>query len=106
MRVYEFVGGDHHGKIMFRSDVEKMSNGYTEDLSDLRAKGCCVHRAELDNQPKVPGYLGPMWDGLRYIVNGEWKYEFQCSAQEKADFGPPIEVLRYETQDVYNMLSR
>lgn len=53
--------------------------GYTEDLSELRAKGACVHRAELDNKPIYEGFLGPMWDG--------------------GDF-------RYETQEVYDMLSR
>lgn len=52
--------------------------GHTEDLSELRAKGRCVHRAELDNQPIFEGFLSPMWDG------GE---------------------LRYETQEVYDMLS-
>ena len=42
--------------------------GLSQDLSKERAKGLCVHRAELDNQPKFKGYLGPMWDfgGLRY----------------------------------------
>ncbi len=42
--------------------------GKSEDLSELRAKGACVHRAELDNQPEFEGYCGPMWDGgcLRY----------------------------------------
>ena len=106
MKIYNFYGGEHNGLTMFRDEVEKISNGHTEDLSELRAKGCCVHRAELDNQPKVAGYLGPMWDGLRYIVDGVWKYEFECSEKDKAGAGDPIEVLRYESQEVYDMLSR
>ena len=53
--------------------------GYSEDLSELRAQGGCVHRAELDNQPEFDGFLGPMWDGG---------------------------MLRYETAEVYDMLSR
>lgn len=52
--------------------------GKSEDLSDLRSKGACVPRAELDNQPTFEGYCGPMWDG-------------GC--------------LRYETWEIYNMLS-
>lgn len=43
-----------------------------------RNAGAFVPRAELDNQPTLPGYLGPMWDG---------------------------DGLRYETQEIYNQLS-
>ena len=76
-----FVGGRLNGQVL---DVEvvkaKYCNGkFTEDLSEVRARGGCVHRAELDNHPKVDGYLSPMWDGG---------------------------MLRYETPEVYDMLSR
>lgn len=76
-----FVGGRLNGARIPVSEVcEKHCSGeYTEDLSAERARGALVHRAELDNQPKVKGYCGPMWDG------GE---------------------LRYETWEVYDMLSR
>lgn len=60
-------------------EVPYKIRGYETDLSELREKGCCVHRAELDNRPKYEGFLGPMWDG--------------------GDF-------RYETQEIYDMLSR
>ena len=60
-------------------DVPYAIRGYSEDLTELREQGCCVHRAELDNQPMFEGFLGPMWDG-------------GC--------------LRYETQEVYDMLSQ
>lgn len=60
-------------------ELWKFSNGKTEDLTELRNHGALVHRAELDNQPKLPGYLGPMWDG---------------------------DALRYETWEVYEQLSR
>lgn len=49
------------------------------DRSDERNMGVLVHREELDNLPKFEGFLGPMWDGNR---------------------------VRYETQEVYNALSR
>ena len=52
--------------------------GYEPDLSLSRAQGHCVHRAELDNKPKYKGFLGPMWDGGNF---------------------------RYETQEVYDLLS-
>ena len=74
-----FVGGRYDGQVMDVTDVEKFCSGHTEDLSEVRARGGLVHRAELDNQPEVKGYCGPMWDG-------------GC--------------LRYETWDVYDMLSR
>ena len=59
-------------------DLWKFANGKSEDLSELRDRGCCVHRAELDNQPMLEGYCGPMWDG---------------------------DALRYETWDIYEALS-
>ena len=76
-----FVGGKLNGKMM---DVEEVKKNYwngelSEDCSELRAKGILCHRAELDNQPMVDGYLSPMWDG---------------------------DKLRYETFAVYDMLSR
>lgn len=51
---------------------------YTADLSEIRVKGGCVHRAELDNKPIYEGFLGPMWDGGNY---------------------------RYDTQEIYDILS-
>ena len=60
-------------------EVPYKQTGVTEDLSDARARGCCVHRKELDNQPTYENWCGPMWDGDGY---------------------------RYETWDVYDMLSR
>jgi len=68
--------------------------GYSEDLTELRNKGALVHRAELDNQPEFEGYLGPMWNGTQKALNLE--------THEYEDFG----VLRYETQAVYDMMSR
>lgn len=77
----QFVGGRLNGQILSVEAVERWHcNGqHTEDLSEIRNHGGCVHRQELDNQPKVDGYLGPMWDGG---------------------------MLRYETPEVYDMLSR
>lgn len=59
-------------------DLWKHANGKTSDMTELRNSGHCVHRVELDNQPTIPGYVGPMWDS---------------------------DGLRYETQEIYNKLS-
>ena len=77
----KFVGGRLNGRIMSVEVVEHdYCNGqHTEDLTEYRKRGAWVHRAELDNQPMVDGYLSPMWDGG---------------------------MLRYETPEVYDLLSR
>lgn len=81
MKAY-FAGGRYNGleidtQVILESNL--WNGELTEDLSELRARGVCVHRAELDNQPMVDGYLSPMWDG---------------------------DGIRYETQEVYDMMSR
>ena len=101
---YQFHGGCLHGSTMVRSEVELLAEGHTPDRTYDRAMGCLVPRKELDKQPKVPGYLGPMWDGERYLLNdGQLVYTFQ-----KFDPGAIVEtvaVLRYETQEVYNQFA-
>ena len=75
----QFVG---YGKTEWYDNYEQVpyeQTGVTEDLTEFREQGACVHRAELDNQPTYKGWLGPMWDGGH---------------------------LRYETQEVYDVLSR
>lgn len=76
-----FVGGVYDGKYLTEAQVEKdLCNGkHSADLSEIRARGGCVHHAVLDNCPMVDGYLSPMWDAG---------------------------MLRYETPEVYDMLSR
>ena len=81
-----FVGGERHGYMDYATAC-KICDGRSEDLTEIRNRGGCVHRPELDNQPEFDGYLGPMWDGSTFL-NGI-KYD----------------VLRYETQEVYDMLS-
>lgn len=76
-----FVGGRLHGKEM---DIEVVKeffcNGkYTEDLDYIRKNGGFCRCKLLDNQPMVDGYLSPMLDGGK---------------------------IRYETYEVYDMLSR
>lgn len=67
------VGGELEGTYDVE-DLWKYARGKTPPSSDGP-----MSRAILGNQPKLPGYLGPMWDG---------------------------DGLRYETQEVYNQLSR
>lgn len=81
---YSFYGGTLNGKILNRDTINKISNETTIDFSKERENGLLVHRKELDNQPIVKGYIGPMF--------------------EKIDYGKIY--LRYETKEVYNQLSR
>lgn len=57
-----------------------------------------------DGQPTVKGYLGPMWDGLRYEIDGKLRSDWELTEEAKAG-KDPIAILRYETQEVYDMLS-
>lgn len=104
--MYHFVGGEYNGKLWHFAALEARNiiTGFSDDLSELRARGVLCKRAELDNQPLVDGYLSPMYDGVRYNVNGVLKYDFQCTEEEKQ--GEPIHIIRYETREVYDILSR
>lgn len=85
---YEFVGGPlNNVTFTNHNDAIAFSNGNSGDLSAIRNAGGHVRRVELDNQPTYDGYLGPMWDGTRTID------------------GTQYAILRYETQEVYDMLS-
>ena len=81
--MYEFVGGEYNGKTMTKAEVETISHGITEDLTHIRQQGGTCHRKELDKQPLVDGYLSPMYSHI--------------------DYG--LVYLRYETQEVYNIMS-
>jgi len=81
---YTFSGGNLSGKTLTRKEIDKIANGKTQDMHKEIEQGITVHRKELDNQPTVNGYLGPMFD--------------------KIEFGKIY--LNYETQEIYDMLSR
>lgn len=89
--VYEFVGGRYNGMKMPKEAVVAIGNGrFSKDWSEERKVSEYVPREELDNQPLVDGYLSPMWDGIRFDPMCLETYA----------------VLRYETQAVYDELSR
>ena len=81
----EFYGGDLDGLRIPLETAEQLTNLRTEDLSYIRQRGGFTRREELDNKPELPGYIGPMWDGTR---------------------PGNVAVLRYETQDIYDAMSR
>lgn len=84
--LYELVGGEYAGTYT-RAEAEKLpikELDLTPDESEIRNNGGFTHRKELDNQFQFKGYLGPMWNGIQD--------------------GKP--VIRYETQQVYNQLSK
>lgn len=61
------------------SELAKQAIAYTPSYAQYRARGCVAPREELDCRPIIVGYLSPMWDG---------------------------DMLRYETPEVYDLLSR
>ena len=63
-----FVGGRFDGQTMDVSKVWDFAVAATEDYSAVRTPRHIIQSPELDNQPIVNGYCGPMWngDGLRY----------------------------------------
>ncbi len=105
--VYQFVGGVYGGKTFNYHEVEVrgLIKKFSENWSSERANGRCVPREELDNQPVIDGYLGPMYDGVRYIVDGQMKRERDCTEEEKSK-NRCVCVIRYESPDVYERLSR
>lgn len=105
MTFYEFHGGDLNGVRYIKEQVELIASGHTPNWEESRKLRRPVPRKELDDQPTVDGYLGPMWDGIRYIVDGEMKYGFELTEAQKEGL-PTVAILRYETQAVYDILSR
>lgn len=105
--LYHFVGGAYNGEIWHYAALEArgLISGYSEDMSALRAMGRLCKREELDNQPLIDGYMSPMYDGVRYEVNGKLKYAFECSEEEKREATNEYHVIRYETWEVYKSLS-
>lgn len=106
--LYHFVGGPYNGKIWRYAALEarNLITGYSNDMSAVRATGVLCKRAELDNQPLVNGYYSPMYDGVRYEINGVLKYDFECTEFEKLCVdNKKYHVIRYETKEVYEMLS-
>lgn len=74
-----FVGGKYNGLVATHSFLEMLGNGkYTLRFSALKVHNENLLNLDLEDQPLVDGYLSPMLDGG---------------------------MLRYETQEVYNMLS-
>ena len=73
--VCEFYGGDLNRKVFPLCEVEKMTEKRSKDLSEIRARGGLVHRAELDNKPVFDEYAGPMWEGITSDGKGRLRYE-------------------------------
>jgi len=75
-----FVGGKYDGKVVSHDELAKMGNGkFSPRWSQLKAHNDDLINMDLEDQPEVDGYVGPM--------------------------GPDGGMLRYETQEVYDRLS-
>ena len=102
--IYEFIGGPLNGQKLQHEEAERIATGHTPYRDRERALGGFGPRWELDGQPTVKGYLGPMWDGTRYEIDDRLRSDWELTEEEKAG-KEPIAILRYETQEVYDMLS-
>ena len=89
---------------MHLAQAENMTDKRSRDWSEERKRGACVPRADLDNRPVITGYLGPMYDGERYMVDGVLRSNWELSDMDKLG-REPVVILRYETQEVYDMMS-
>ena len=103
--LYEFVGGPLAGQMKQLEEVQQISSGNRPYFDRERAMGYRVPREELDGQPTVEGYVGPMWNGRRYEVDGHLVYDWESTEEEKAG-KEPIAILRYESHEMYEKLSR
>jgi hypothetical protein len=77
--IYQFCGGEYNGKMwLFPAlEVRGLITGFNQDKKGQRAAGMLVYREELDNQPKIKGYNGPMYNGIddatgRVIIRYEY----------------------------------
>ena len=107
--ICEFIGGERNGCRSPLEQAEQMTDKRSRNWSKERSRGDLVPRKELDDRPKFSGDLGPMWDGLRYEINGKTYYDFEVRGKpelaEEAKHIEPTAILRYETQEVYDLLS-
>ena len=81
--VYVFYGGKLNRKKLTVEQIGEKLNKSMLDWSNKNKQDLSITRKVLNNQPKVEGYIGPMF--------------------EKIDYGKVY--LRYETQEIYDMLS-
>jgi hypothetical protein len=64
--VYQLCGGEYSGKMwQFAAlEIRGLIKGYNPDKKAQRKAGMLVYREELDNQPHIKGYAGPMYNGI------------------------------------------
>ena len=70
-------------EILTEEEIYSLTNKSTRSCEKKGKNEAVAYGKELDNQPKVKGYLGPIF--------------------ERIDYGKVY--LRYETQEIFNMLS-
>lgn len=64
--IYQLCGGEYSGKMWQYAalEVRGLITGYNQDKKAQRRAGMLVYREELDNQPHIKGYAGPMYNGI------------------------------------------
>lgn len=104
--IYQFIGGFLGGQSLTRKQVDTIACGLSPNWTLERAAGRLVPRAELDEQPNVEGYCGPMWDGTRYMgADGKLHADHDRNTYPADPESPVFVVLRYESAEVYERLS-
>lgn len=102
--LYSFYGGELDGVQFPREMVEAIAEGHTPDYAVGRKMGGLYPRKELDNQPTVAGYCGPMWDGYRHVMeDGTVKHDYEITDTTQIRYS--MAVLRYETPEFYGAMS-
>lgn len=102
--LYSFYGGELDGQQFPREVVEQICDGHTPDNTLQRLMGGLCPRKELDYQPTVAGYCGPMYDGTRYVMeDGTIKRDYDIVDKRQVRYTQV--VLRYETAEYYNEMS-
>jgi len=64
--IYQLCGGEYNGKMWSFAalEVRGLITGFNKDKKAQRSAGMLVYREELDNQPHLKGYVGPMYNGI------------------------------------------
>ena len=64
--IYQLCGGEYNGKMWNYAalEIRGLITGHNKDKKAQRGAGMLVYREELDNQPHIKGYSGPMYNGI------------------------------------------
>lgn len=93
--IYELVTKDTNGHYQtIKCGIDELTDLITGYETNPRL------RPELNNQPKLNGFIGPMWGGQGHEIDGRYIPEYVTTfIPEDAE---KVNIIRYEAQSVYN----